>query len=218
MPERLRWQVGDEENGQLVQVSTPVAVTSSGITIPTMDFLWKASFEGKVFIGGDADQNDMVTAQTSFANTTPTFCLDVPTGTTAIPLFVNLSQSGTVAGGDINVLIEIDKVKRFSSGTAETSFNTMPFAAQCGIYSTVTAVAGYGMTVFRATLAPDVSPAEGAVQGPFWRPDFPIALKGPASLLIYTYAASTAPTWLWNIGWVELSDDDVTRYINAGLL
>lgn len=216
MAERLDHPVGDLEFGQMVQISEamrPIPVRGGGTPVGTIDFLWKASYEGKVFIAGDADQNDTVTGQTSFANTTPTFCLDVPADINAIPLFVNLVQTGTVAGGDIELLIEIDRVKRFSSGTAETVFNSAFKTPKCGMYSTVTAVAGYGMNLLNLDLAPDVSPAEGAVQGPFWTPPYPVILKGPASLLIYATAGVTAPTLFWNIGWIELTNAELADYL-----
>ena len=207
--ERLDYPIGDKDNGQVVQISRSInalPIRGAGLPVPSLDFLWLASYNGWIFATGDADQDDKVTAQTSFANTSPTWAIDVPAGYTVIPLYWNLSQTGTVAGGAIDVIFEIDNVKRFSSGTAEKAFNSNFKTARSGVYSTVTAVAGYGATVFQATIGPDVSPAEGAVPGPFWKPDYPILLKGPASLLIYTYAAVTAPTWFWNGAFVELTN------------
>lgn len=173
------------------------------------DIIWQMAAEGRLFVASDADQNDMVTAQTSFANTTPTFLLRIPTGTVAVPMFLNLSQSGTVAGGDISVVIEMDDVDRYSSGgTAETVFTprkTDVRTPACSVYSSATTSAGYGVRIWGGTIGPDVSPAEGAVQGPFWRPEMPYFIEGPASLLVYTYAAVTAPTWLWSLGWAEFS-------------
>ncbi len=190
----------------------PVALVEQSTGAPTFrgvpysaDYLWRLATEQKLYLATDADQNDMVTGQTSFAATTPTFLLDVPQGKTALPLFLNLSQSGTVAGADITVIIELAKVKRYASGgTAESIVNpsTLPTAADsgCSFYSGATASGAYGATVFRAGLAPDVSPAEGAVQGPFWKPELPYLLHGPATLLVFTYAGTTGPTWLWNFG------------------
>lgn len=172
------------------------------------DQLWRMGDGGRLYIASDADQNDVVTAgQTSFAATTPTFLLRVPAGTVAVPMFLNLSQTGTVAGGAIDVIIEIDDVDRYSTGgTAETIFNPRKrwnLAPQCSLYSNATAKAGYGVRLWAATIGQDVSPAEGAIQGPFWRPEMPYFLEGPASLLVFTYAATTAPTWFWSVGWAE---------------
>lgn len=174
----------------------------------TADYLWRLGMNGRVYVAADADQNDAVTGQTSFAATTPTFLLRVPQGTIALPLFLNLSQTGSVAGGAIDVLIEIDHlVDRYASGGTSEKVVGMRrgvWPPACALYTGATASAGYGITVWRATIGQDVSPAEGAVQGPFWRPELPYFIEGPASLLIFTYAGTTGPTWFWQVGWAEV--------------
>lgn len=164
--------------------------------------------QGCKFYSADADQNDLVTGQTSLAATTPTFLLDVPAGTTAYPLFLGLNQAGSVAGGDILFAVEIDKVKRYASGgTAEKVFNARTGSNrvnQCTLYSNPTAVAGYGIRTSGVQIAPDISPAEGAIYEFVWTPAGALdPLDGPASWLIFSYAASTGPSWLWSISWVE---------------
>lgn len=185
------------------------------------DLLWRLAADGRLFVASDADQNDFVTGQTSFAATTPTFLLQVPSNVIAVPIFVNLSQTGSVAGGAVDVLIELDDADRYSSGgTAETMFNPNKFAGgaltsptartpACTLYSGATASAGYGVRVWGATVGQDVSPAEGAVPGPFWKAEMPYFLSGPAAFLIYTYAGTTGPTWAWSIGWAELPNGPV---------
>jgi len=216
---RQDYPIGDTNNGQIVQLSqslVPIPVRGGGYPVPTLDFLWLASFRGDVYVSGDADQNDVVTGQTSFAATTPTFMIDVPAGINVVPLFLNLSQTGVVAGGAIDVIIEIDKVKRYASGgTSEKVFNTVNRSAKSSFYTGATATAGYGMTVFRATIGQDVSPAEGAIPGPFWKPDYPMILHGPASFLVYTYAGTTGPTWFWQAGFIELTDAELENFLGT---
>lgn len=153
--------------------------TNTGLGL--MEYL---AFEGRLFIASDADENDRVTGQTSFAATTPTFLLHVPDGTTAIPLFVNLTQAGTVAGGDIGIAISIDNAGRYSAGgTAELAYNPRTSSGRVAastLYSGPTATAGYGIRVFSAVTAADVSPAEGAVQGPYWSAEIPYLIEGRA--------------------------------------
>lgn len=172
-----------------------------------LDYLWRLALEGLVAVSADADSNDTVTGQTSFAATTPTFLLRVPLGTTAVPLFVNLGQTGSVAGGAVDVIVEVDPVvDRWSTGgTTEKAMliRKLGQAPRCSLLSGATALAGYGARVWGATIGQDVSPAEGAVQGPYWKPELPYVLDGPASLLVFTYAGTTGPTWLWSIGWAE---------------
>lgn len=178
--------------------------------------IWAWMKQGKVFISSDADQNDLVLGQTSFANTTPTFLLHVPANVIAVPLSVSLGQAGTVAGGDISVHIEIDEVTRWSTGgTAEKVFRPYvfphegPSISQCTLYTNPTAVAGYGIKIWGTVVGPDVSTAEGAINNPDWVSDLPYMLKGPAAFLVYTYAATTGPSWDWNVKWLELKEADL---------
>mgnify|MGYP001594413278 CR=1 FL=1 len=208
--DRLPFPVGSRAHGELVQISranTPIPVTMS-------DFIWRATVDGRIFISSDADFNDAVTGQTTLANTTPTFLLRVPAGTLAVPLFGNFVQTGTVAGSDIDFIVEIDNVDRWSSaGTIELAYNPSLTnrVNSCELRSGATAAAGYGITVVRYDIAADVSPAEGAIQGPLWKPEIPYLLEGPASLLIYTNATTTGPTWWWSIGWAEYPTVDFFR-------
>ncbi len=169
------------------------------------------ALNGKVFYASDADQNDLVTGQTSFATTTPTFQLNVPTGTIAIPLMMSLCQTGGAAGGAIDVIMEFDNANRYNTGgTAETAFNARSDLAAtitplCTLRSGATATDAYGVRVMGLTVGNDVSPAEGAVQEIIWTPpaglDF---LVGPAAWNVFTYAAATGPTWFWTFKWAEL--------------
>ena len=188
----------------------------------SLGLMEKLALDGRVFIAADADENDRVTGQTSFANTTPTFLIDIPAGTTCIPLFVNLTQCGTVAGGDVSVRIAIDDRQRYASGgTAETVYNPskrFKRTNKCTLYSGATANApaidSYGIRLFSAVVGADVSPAEGAVQGPYWVPEVPYILEGPAAFLVYTDAGTTGPTWEWSLGWGSIPTDLLPSYVS----
>lgn len=175
--------------------------------------------EGRVFYASDADQNDLVTGQTSFANTTPTFLLRNHTTNTVIclPLFISLCQTGSVAGGAIDVIVEIDNTIRWSSGgTVETVLSSRPSlgkTSQCIAYSNPTAASGYGVRVDGVTLGQDVSPAEGAIQQYIWTPTSTMDILDPGmTFLVYTYAASTGPTWFWTIKWAEIPVSEAESY------
>ena len=200
----------DESNPLPVQVRLGQAFRGAPVMA---DYLWRLGLEGRLFVASDADQNDLVTGQTSFAATTPTFLLRVPILTTAIPLFLNLSQTGTVAGGAIDVIVELQNQDTYSSGgTSEGVFNTRigsRLVNKCTLWSGASSNGIYGVRVWGSTIGADVSPAEGAVQGPFWKPELPYFLEGPAALAIYTYAATTGPTWFWSIGWAEFPTNEL---------
>ena len=169
------------------------------------------SSQGQMFRASAAAVDTAVTGSTSFANTDPTFLLNVPPGLTCIPAEMRLFQSGTVAGGAVSILMEVDDAARYTSGgTAMTilgtnmratlprvSFGTLAMYSATG--SAIIATAAYGVRVDGYLLGQDVSPAEGAVNQVLWTPSAGVEfLQGPASWLIYTYAASTGPTWLFS--------------------
>lgn len=169
--------------------------------------------EGRVFYASDSADDQLVTGQTSFAATTPTFLLDVPSGVTAIPLMARLFQAGTVAGGAVSVAIEIDDAARYASGgTSETVLcaRTTPVVDQhlCKLYSGATAASGYGVRIAGYLLGQDVSPAEGAVNEILWTPTAGLdLLVGPAAFLVFTWAGTTGATWDWSVKWAEIPSD-----------
>jgi len=173
------------------------------------------SRKGKVFFAADADLDDRVTGQTSFADTTPTFVLDVPAGTTAIPVEMTLTQDGTVAGATVTVLMEIDnEAGRVSGGTSETVLCARTVGGGTALstfYSNPTRTAGkYGARIDSWVLGQDVAPAEGAPNKVKWQMGpAPIYLVGPSSWLVYTFAGTTGPTWDWNFAWAEIDSDEL---------
>lgn len=218
---RQPFPIGDLEYGQLVQNKKALITRAGFDSLPTLrqlayqgaDILTALTLDGCGFESADADQNDRVTGQTSFANTTPTFLLRVPRGTVCIPTLVALGQTGTVAGGAIDIIIEKDNVERYNTGgTSEKVFNSRTDLAEqgdatqnkCTLISTATALAGYGTRLMGKTVGADVDTAEGVDTEYLWTPaGGPDILIGPAAFLVYTYAGTTGPTWYWNIKWLE---------------
>lgn len=178
------------------------------------DYRMKMALAGRIFCAADAAVGDIVGASpTSFAVTTPTFIIDVPTGTTCLPLKVNLSQAASVAGAVIHVAIAIcSTATSFASGgTAEQIFgarNDRPVAPLCAFYSLPTCTTALlTKEIYHVQMGPDISPAEGAVPEVLWTPEkngHPQILVGPASFAVFTYAASTGPMWNWSISWAEM--------------
>ena len=170
----------------------------------------RIAVEGRKFYSSDADQNDLVTGQTSFANTTPTFLLQNPAGSGVVilPLFFTLNQTGTVAGGAIDIITELD-VDRYASGGVSELVKAgrigMPRPNKGLLYSNPTASAGYGVRVDGLTTGQDVSPAEGALQQYLWTPTSCMDILDPGTCMkVFTYAATTGPTWFWTICWAEV--------------
>jgi hypothetical protein len=203
--------------------SRKVSGTPEGaiFTAPLIDH-WAR--EGRVFFASDGDENDLVTGQTSFADTTPTFSLQVAAGApvAVVPLYYQLAQTGSVAGAAIDIITEIDNIaKRASGGTSETVLSSRTDSLGVAhdtnviLYSNPTGTAGYGVRVAGITLGPDVSSAEGARNEYLWTPLAPIYLMPTAaigaSLNVYTYAGTTGPTWFWTFCWAEIPLTDLTQ-------
>lgn len=181
------------------------------------DYLTMLSMEGRIFSASmsAANTTQIATGQTSFADTIDTLHLSVPSGVTALPLFVNLAQAGTVAGGAISVVVEIDNADPYASGgTALTALSLRTdgvYAALCTPRINPTLTTGaYGVVVQSYFVGPDVSTAEGAINGIYWTPKAPIFLVGPASLKVYTWAGTTAPTWFPALSWAEIPSSSIT--------
>ena len=179
--------------------------------MPSINFSdWLEAQEA--YVASDSAANTTVTGQTSFANTTPTFLIDVPSGRTIYPRFVNLTQAGTVAGGDITAFIEIDNADRYASvGTSETilSVGRAVNTSLCAVYSGATANSGYGARIWGAEdIVPDVAAVPLREYGPLWKNEMPYRIHGPGAFLVFTFAATTGPTWLWSLGWSECATAD----------
>ncbi len=169
----------------------------------------RAGMAGRLIVSGDAAVGDLVLGQTSFVATTPTFALHVPTGSLAVPLEVVLQQAGTVAGGAISVVVEISSAVGIyaSGGIADKQVALYPgssYTTACQVYSNPTTTAGYGCQIAMWLRGMDISSAEGAPTEIVWRPAAPIFLLGPVSLKVYTWAASTGPSWLWSFKYADL--------------
>ena len=182
------------------------------------DLAFRIAVEGRKFYAADADQNDLVTGQTSFVNTTPTFLLQNPARSPVVclPLFFTLNQTGTVAAGAIDIITELDSDRYASGGTSETVLNARPLAVTphyCKLWSSPTASAGYGVRIDGITTGQDVSPAEGALQQYLWTPTSVMDVLDPGTCLkVFTYAATTGPTWFWTFAWAEVPSDWM-RYV-----
>lgn len=214
---RQPYPIGDLEYGQAVQAykALPIApsynreMTLREMLERCLDVAGLLTLEGRGYISSDADQNDLVTGQTSFANTTPTFILRVPTGTTCIPLGFSAGQGGTVAGDTVFVVgeFDFDKDAYASGGTSELVKSTLknsPFANQCTLYSGATATAGYGVRNWYIQVAQDIAPAEGISNEIIYTPFGIKPLIGPACWKIFTYAGTTGPSWGWQFEWLEI--------------
>jgi hypothetical protein len=179
------------------------------------------SSQGRMYRASGAALNTVATGATSFATTTPTFLLRVKAGANyaVIPAEARLFQAGTVAGGAITYLMEIDNADRYTSGGTEllyqncktngTALGSLPSFTSGDIQmfdtnsSAITATNAVGIRLDGALLGQDVSTAEGAVNEIVWAPQAGIEILAPtaslgASWLINTSAGTTGPSWFYS--------------------
>lgn len=155
-----------------------------------------------------------VAGQTSFSATTPTFLLYQSAGPRRVVLSsLNLSLVSPAPGGPVNVLVVLDRTSRYSSGgtlvapqnfladsgdandanTAGFTFRTNPTATAAGAGADVPRYA-YHWLVSPSVLSPvplSVDFGDGAVIGK------------TGSILVYTWAATTAPSWVFAFDFIE---------------
>ena len=82
------------------------------------DALGFLSAEGMVYRLGEATLAGTTTGPQAYATTTPTLgvFVDADADYIVIPLELQMMQAGTVAGGAITVLMEMDNADRYTSG------------------------------------------------------------------------------------------------------
>lgn len=193
----------------------------------TQDYLYALAREGRIFYATPGAAHNTVStgaAQTSFSATAPDLTLEVPAGTTAIPLRFTAQQAGTVAGGAITALLAIQgAAERSSAGTAFANIlssrtDKLGVANACTPYIAPTVSADtVGVGIMRTILTQSVTTGRtgsfiGDIDYAFMTDmNTPIFLVGPSALKFYSFAASTAPSWFFSIAWAEIPSTDLTN-------
>ena len=179
---------------------------------------WKDELarEGRMFnVSNLARQTAIAAGGLTYSETAPAFSVDIQAGNVAVPSRLLITQGGTVAGGPITWFIAYDTTTRFSSGTAVgPSYNLrtdQPSPSGLTWYANPTLVTKTSSTI--ATLAGGILvqtvTTNSSSAGTFI--DFNTSnnvmpvLVGPACLIIYTFAATTQPSWLFSFTWYEFS-------------
>ena len=171
----------------------------------------QAIIDGRAFmVSNAARETALAVGGTSFSDTAPAFILDVPSGTGVVPLEIDLRQGGTVAGAMITVLATLsDKVRRASSGTSHTPQNMRfdePQTSGCSFYTGATAATNDDdISLFGGLYEQNLDGALTASHV-LWsaRHSYAPYLVGPASLVVYTFAGTTQPSWFFTFKWAEV--------------
>jgi hypothetical protein len=148
-----------------------------------------------------------ITAQLAYAVTTPTFLIYNPSsGNRIIPGALTISQTGSVASVTISVEFAIDNIDRFTSGgsggTAVVAKNTSMASSGTATglfrYNPTVAAASANVRRFGAlSLAANLGlPVTIEFSDAFM-------IDAPGSVLVYVFAATTAPTLYFHWEWIE---------------
>jgi len=166
---------------------------------------WPASRMGRRFFVTHQTIGTVVTGQTAFSATTPTFLLSNTSTKRLIIRSIQLAQAGTVAGGLITVAVQINTTDDFSAGgTAVTPQNTNEASA-------TTPAAGvtfrFNPTATGAAGRVLVQRSVGAVLGTVTVIDLGDAVilgATSSSMSVFTFAAVTAPSWYFIVEYEEV--------------
>ena len=175
---------------------------------------------GRMFCLGETTVGTLIAASAADAGgnvlTAPTIRFTVPTGTTVFPRELNVAFGAM--GGTINeISIIANNANSYTSGgTAAAPVNVRtdsdaPATAVTNAYIAAgSAIIEAGLTTHRHLFKAShpVAFAAGAGGDQIWNVDKVwedlIPIVGPASFLIYIGAATTAPTFLYSMRWVEI--------------
>ena len=172
----------------------------------SIDFGFASAFEGRRYSVTHQTPSTDVTGQTSFVATTPTFLFYQSAADTAFVLnSMQLSQSGTVAGDDVFISLAIDSTSRFSSGgtavTPQGMYSGESTSANVTFCYNPTASAAGSGTRYLGTWAAN------ADTGVITSIDFhdAVIIGATGSILVYTWAATTGPSWKFLFEFVEFT-------------
>ncbi len=188
-------------------------IDKRGNTVTKTDFQ-HLNEQARVFhTSNAARETALAVGGTSFSDTAPAFSFDVPAGVTVIPIRFKLNQGGTVAGGQITVLVCSDSAVRQDTGgtllTLRALRDDAPIASRVDDFRSGATISANTLDVthFGIILDNDVATIPGSLGTRIIWPevgDEPPILIGPASLQIYTFASGTQPSWFFSFVWAEI--------------
>jgi hypothetical protein len=184
------------------------------------DWMVQLAMDGRVFNVSNAIQEaGDLAGETGPGsdNVNPSFLVDVPSGTTAIPLEVLLTPEGTGTSGDWPVVrISTDDVVRHSSGGAAITPINMrkddPNTSSCSAYSGSTQIVAIANvdddTIWHSSY--DLSARSN--EQLLWtaKKYVPPVLIGPASLLVFITVNNVNEEISYSIKWAEFSTPNIT--------
>ncbi len=169
------------------------------------------NWEGKVFNACNPVLGTGVVGQTSLALTLATVYFQNRGAKAMVPLWMRFTQEGTVANGRIEYVVYALDADQFTSGTAleiQCMNRALGGSSQVLGHHTATipaiAPAGNAVEVTHGELDQTVTDPNAEDASNFLPAPGSVIVKPFGGLAIYTQRETTAPAWLWDIGWAEL--------------
>lgn len=188
-------------------------------SLVVVDFKQALIGEGRGYIVQIGTEDAPVNSTGAIDDELAYMLVDVPTGTTILPIFAQVVVGTWTTSSLVNFMVEVDnaKVRYTSGGTAFTplnlranSSNTSNCAAYVGdgLIPTTKTVGG-SLELYRESLEVNVGDAADYQPKMEYIPVVSPVLVGPCSLLIH-HGASTADTTSYgNVQWVEVPSNSI---------
>ena len=172
-----------------------------------VDYRFHHTNKGGRYVATHQTPTTDITGAVSFDATTPTFLLRQAASATRLVInSIVLSQVGTVAGAGIGIVVIGDSVDRLSGTTGTLvvpqnlnlgSTNTSNATFRTGA-TAIAAAGGSDRVLYNRTVDADV----GTISIIDSSDELIIPVTG--SLLIYTFAGTTGPSWKFEVNWSEI--------------
>ena len=192
-----------------------IAGTRDG-ALHTVDWLQALILEGRGFSIQMGTEDAPVDLTVAIDDILVWALVDIPAGTTAIPIFAQGVIATWSDGTLLNMMIEIDRAKtRYASGgTAYTPLNLRtdtPIASLATAFVDADTVpsaksVGGSLEIYRESIEVNVGDAADYWPPMEYEPDHPEMVVGPASMIFHFGAANggTAPTGYGSMQWIEM--------------
>jgi len=190
------------------------------IVVP--DFFTQLALDGRVFNISNEVQEGGATALCGETapgtdNVNPSILVDVPTGTTIIPLEVMVMPEGTGTQGDWGIIrISTDDAVRYSSGgNALTPINMRKDdvrSSSCSCFDGSSQITASANTDDDSIWMSSTDHSARANDMQLWsaKQFTPPILIGPASLLVFIIVSNVDEEILFSVKWAEFATTDIT--------
>jgi hypothetical protein len=188
--------------------------------IVTPDWFTQLVLDGRVYnISSSVQEAGDLLGETGPGsnNINPSILVDVPSGTTIIPLELTLMPEGTGTTGDWPIVrMSTDDGTRYSSGGASITPLNMrkddPNTSSTSAYQGGTQIVASSNTDDDTIWYGSVDTSIRVNQPLYWSAKTHLApcLIGPAALLVFVQVNNADEEVLWSLKWAEFSTSDIT--------